>query len=131
MRRNPYGYYLLVQVLTIPLVMLIFKLIADRKIASLVASFVFISVSLGIMAAEFRNFRFERKIFWLAGLQFFLLFVVPIFLLRVINWSEDFSSLHWGPISGPWLHRFSNFSDLLWMVVNLMEWWRFKIRKAL
>lgn len=112
--------YLFFQALTIVAVALIFRYIANRHVAALLASSLFFSVSLGPLYNELMR---RSKHWWwsLAHLQFLVFFAAPILILRLMFWQTEFSQIE---INGvPWgviLHRYSNLSFSLMMLANLI-----------
>ena len=128
MRLNPYSKYLFLQALMLPLVIAIFKLIPDRKTAALLAGSLFLLLCLGTFWNEARERKFQAKFFWAGGLQFFLLFALPILLLRLTHWEQPFGEITWGPIRAADLHELSNKSYILWMVATLFEGYRSLLR---
>lgn len=132
MRHNPYFKYLLLQVLMLPTIIAIFKYIPDRKMAALLAGSLFILICLGTFRNEYWRMKFHAKFFWWGGLQFFLLFALPIFLLRLTHWDQPFIEIAVGPVRAADLHQYSNISYVLWMVATGVQgfWWMNKIKKA-
>jgi hypothetical protein len=121
LRHNPFFKYLLAQIITIPLVILIFHMIPEKRVASLFASFVFVGLCLGTFFSEYRRARFAARLFWLGGLQFLLIFAIPIFLMRVTHWDQDFSDITFGRLRASDMHVYSNVSFMLWSLICLIE----------
>ena len=121
LRHNPYFKYLFLQILMLPTIIAIFKYIPDRKIAALFAGSLFIAICLGTFRSEFLRTRFNAKFFWWSGLQFFILFALPIVLLRLFYWEQAFGEIAIGPLRASALHELSNKSYLIWMLGTLIE----------
>lgn len=100
--------YLRLEALVVVLVMLSFRFIPDKKIASLIASTLFIVSTCGILYWEMRlpNFR-KRPTFW-GALVFLLVSVLPIFSLRLIFWDQPFDQIQIGGMTGAEIHKASN-----------------------
>ena len=128
MRLNPYSKYLLLQASLLPIIILIFKFIEDRKTAALLAGSLFILICVGTFWWEGRERKFQAKFFWVGGLQFFILFAVPIFLLRLTHWDLPFGEIAVGPIRAADLHMLSNKSYMLWMLTTVFESYRSVLR---
>ena len=132
LRHNPYFKYLLLQILMLPTIIAIFKYIPDRKIAALFAGSLFIAICLGTFRNEYMRVRFHAKFFWWSGLQFFILFALPIVLLRLFYWEQPFGQIAVGPIRASALHELSNKSYIIWMIGTLIEgllWFRLLNKK--
>lgn len=110
----------LLQVLVIPLVMLIFKLPAEKRWLSLAANGVFWCIAVLTISARGS----ARKPIMLAGMQFLLLAVIPITILRVLSWNDDFNTAEIVGITGKQWHSLSNISFLVMMAVTLVMLFR-------
>jgi hypothetical protein len=107
-KMNRYRYYILIQAFVIVAVMLTFKVIESRQIASLVASTIFICTSLGIILFEFqKGWRFMSAAFWSTTI-FFIFLVLPIFILRILNWDVPFAEIEMMGVKPELLHKLSN-----------------------
>lgn len=112
--RKPH-YLLIVQVLVIPLVILIFKMPAEKKILSLIANGVFWLT--GLITVFYRGpYSGWAK---LGGLQFLLLAVIPISILRFLSWNTDFNKESLLGVTGSEWHAFSNTVFLLMIGVSV------------
>lgn len=126
--RTIFTFEFVVLLLWIPCVILIFKLIEDRKIAGLVAGTGFLLIPLFNILRERKTMtsmplRLSRII---ASGLFFFLSALPIFLYRVFNWEknlEDISVL--GFITGRQLHSLSNIlfvtMVLIYLATNILD----------
>lgn len=114
--RNRYRNYLTIEAFVILLVIITFKVIADRPLAALVASLLFLISSLGILGWEIRHPGFyKRSTFW-GFVAFLVLSVLPILGLRLWYWGEPWEAIALWGISGPALHEFSNKVFLMVMI---------------
>jgi hypothetical protein len=121
LRLGRYHIYLLAQMLVILMVIMLFRTMADKKVASLIASLLFLGISLGCFFIEYKKARFKSKLFWVTGLQFFLLFAVPIFSMRLLYWTQEFADIAVLGVGAASLHRFSSMSYALWMAGCLIQ----------
>ncbi len=103
---------LLCQVLTIPIVILIFKLPAEKKVLSLIANGVFWSI--GLLTLFYKGT--DKKWINLLGLQFLVFAVLPISVLRVLSWNSDFNTESFLTITGAQWHSTSNLSFMLMLL---------------
>lgn len=114
------GTLLTLQILTIPLIILIFQLPIEKKVASLGATFLFVCLALCLITYRGPHLKVLR----VGGWQFLCLAVLPILTLRYQSWSGDFNShIFLGLTGGQW-HSFSNKSFMLNMIltVGLFFW---------
>lgn len=123
--KNRYLVYLGYFLLTIPLVILIFKAIEPKKLASLFAATLFISCSLLVFWGEYKNKSKKSLTLWTA-IGFLVLFSAPMLIQRVLHYDLDFSEINFGPISGPDFHKYSNYGFMLLVVFSLVDYIRIK-----
>jgi hypothetical protein len=123
MGQNRFSIYLMLQAIVIAAVIVIFKVIPDRKIAATIAGVLFVTLPLGLMIYEWSKEKLAHRI-WFAGvLQFWILFALPILGLRVFNWETDFSELSFLGVPGATMHAWSSKSYILMMIVTAFTRW--------
>lgn len=111
MKNLAYRFQVFVLVLWIPCVMALFKVIAEKKLAALFTGAGFLILPALFLYSEFvqrRQTGRYSKLHAFISMEFLLLSSLPIFLLRVLNWNADFSTLSVMGIEANFLHRFSN-----------------------
>ncbi len=124
-KSKTYLIYLFFFLITIPAVISLFRQIPDRKLASVFASLLFISVSLGPIIAEVRSRHF-RSLTLYSALLFLIIFALPMFLTRLLNYDVDFSLLKvWG-LDAPAFHKLSNYGFLLMALSSSVDFVRFR-----
>lgn len=128
---NRYRNYLRLEVLVVLLVMACFRLVPDKKIASLIASSLFIVSTLGIMywerthTAEYQ----KRPTFW--GATVFLLFsVLPIFFLRLIYWDMPFDEIQVAGVTGAQMHKASNYVFIVLLICLFVDSYMERLKSA-
>jgi uncharacterized membrane protein len=128
-KRNRFRNYLSFEALVILLVILSFRVIPDKKTASMVTSFLFIGSSLGILYWETRYADYRKRAsFW--GVLVFLVFsAIPVFLLRVLNWDMAFDDIQVAGITGTEMHKFSNYVFILMMICFFIDSYLERIRE--
>lgn len=126
---NRYRIYLFAHILVIVLVTAFFKIIPERKIAALCAGTLFLLTPVLVLFFEYRAKALMKRMSSYGALIFLLLSAMPIFYLRVTNWSEDFNSLSLAGIAGPELHQLSNKIFMLMLVCFLVDAFREQIKK--
>lgn len=107
--RNRYRQYLTIEALVILLVMGSFRFIPDRQIAAVVASFLFLTSTLGILYYESKFPGFPKKVSFYTLLGFLCLSIIPVMSLRFFNWGVPFEELSMLGVAGKDLHKFSNY----------------------
>lgn len=124
MRKNPYVIVIGIQGLVILMVMALFKIITDRQVAATGAGLLFVLMPLGVVFFLNRH-KVPTGLLWYFFLvQFWGLFAVPIFLLRIMNWGVSFDQLSILGIPGPVLHQWSSKSYIMMMVGTCLQAWR-------
>ncbi len=121
MRQKRFSFYMLSQALVIAAVVLLFKVIPDTKIASVCAGALFVFVPLVLMIIEWKLAGFTKKLWFVCVLQFWILFALPIFGLRIFNWDTSFADLSLFGVTGPQFHYWSNKSFMVMMAASVME----------
>ena len=126
MKKFTYRVQFTILALWVPVVIVIFKLIEDRQLAALIAGVGFIFWPLVFIGHEIfqRNKANRSNIHLLGCLQFLLLFAVPLFLLRVLNWGVSFNELSLLGVPATQLHRFSNMSYLVMILAIVFSSYR-------
>jgi hypothetical protein len=124
MRQKRFLIYLACQLLVIVGVTLIFKLAEDRQIAATEAGTLFVLLPLLLGFKERKVAGFRRKSFYVGLAQFWLLFALPIFLLRILNWNVPFAELSVLGIPGETMHRYSSSSYMIMMGFTIWNYFR-------
>jgi len=113
---------LIVLIVWIGVVGLLFAVIPDKKIASVIAGTGFVILPLLILNSELR--KAERNVsVVLSSLVFFICSALPIFLLRVLNWERDFKELSIFGFPAEVLHRVSNILYLVMLIAVASVFW--------
>ena len=106
-------------------VILIFKFVADRQVAGLIAGIGFLILPSLFLAAEMAGAKSKLHI---ATIVIFLAgSALPIFLMRILNWGAEFSALDFFGLSAEFLHRTSNFLYLAMLGSAIYNWRRSKL----
>lgn len=106
---------LMIQILTIPLVILVFKLPGEKATLSLIANTIFWLI--GVLTVIYRGPL--RLLILLAGIQFLLTSVLPVSLLRYKSWGGDFNSSTLFGIAGSQWHSYSNISFMVMICASI------------
>jgi hypothetical protein len=124
-KQNRYLIYILFLIATIPAVMLLFKMIEPKKLASLFAASLFISASLVIIWGELKNKTLKTPSL-IAAIGFLILFSAPMLIVRILNYDQDFSSLTIGPLTAPEFHKYSNYGFMMLLLTTVVDYFRSK-----
>ena len=119
---NKYRNQLAVFLLWAVCVIVFFKFIPDRQTAALIAGMGFIFLPGLFLFLELRAAQ-KSKIHIMALCLFLVVSALPIFLLRVIYWGENFSTLTLFGIPATNLHQISNFIFLVVMISCFYNSW--------
>ena len=122
MRRNAFLGYLMAQVLVILAVLVIFRLIPERQLAATAAGILFVLLPLVLMILEYRRAELQEMLWFVAVLQFWTVFALPILGMRLANWGVPFEQLSVFGIPGPVLHQFSSKSYIVMMAFTAWCW---------
>ncbi|OFZ31900.1 MAG: hypothetical protein A2622_11820 [Bdellovibrionales bacterium RIFCSPHIGHO2_01_FULL_40_29] len=122
MKKFSYFQKSLVLLFWVLIVTAVFRIIEDRQIAALIAGSGFVLWPGLFLWDEIRSL--NRYQFVIGGvLQFWVLFAVPIFLLRILNWGAEFNSLSFAGVPAGFLHRYANGSYLLMLLALSIAAW--------
>lgn len=107
-------------VLWIFIVILLFKIIPDRRVVVLIAGLGFLFIPLGLVWQEYNSP--HRSWAVLAGvLQFLFLFVIPILFKRLLYWNESFGNFTFFGIPAWEFHHYSAVSYILMISVMFIS----------
>lgn len=114
--RNRFRNYLSIMAFVIIGVLLTFKMIPDKKIASLVASFLFIASSVGVILWERKHPGYQKRPSYWGALAFLVFSALPILAVRLLHWDMNFDDIQVFGISGSLMHKASNNVFIVMMV---------------
>lgn len=117
---NRYLIYALYFLLTIPAVILLFKLIEPKKLASIFATILFITCSILPLWGELKN-KTKNSFVLFASSGFLVLFSLPMIIVRLLNYDTDFSELNIGPLTGPEFHKYSNYGFIILLCSTIID----------
>ena len=121
MRKKKYVYDLIVQILLILAVMQLFRQIPNKIQASYWASVLFVLLPVSMMLREWIFCKFQNKIWWAAVLQFWLIFSIPIFTLRIVHPNANLNDMEVFGIPMKIMHTLSSYSYLLLMGATVLS----------
>lgn len=118
---NPYRVYIFIQLVVVALVVVLFKVIAEKQVAAVIASLLFIGSAIGILVKELKGKKHLKTFTFWGTCAFLLLSAFPIFLLRVFHWGDDFASLQLLGFSGVSLHKASSYFFILMLISYFID----------
>ncbi len=128
MKKISYKVQVIAFVIWIVLVLCIFRFVPNKQVAGLVASIGFLILPTLFLVTEFKG---EKNNLHKASLIVFLAFTaLPIFLVRVTTWGEDFSSTDFYGVPSMFLHRLANFLYLGMLASAIYHWRRTAVAAA-
>lgn len=114
-----YWQMIVFQVIVVIGVILLFRTIPDKKVASVFASLLFIILSGSLSYIEFQKPKPWINPLFLSALFFLVVIALPLPIFRFLNWDKDFSEIKiWG-LDGPVFHRISNYFFILMLVATV------------
>lgn len=131
---NRYLLYLVLSILTVPIVILIFKNIQPKNQAAIFAGSTFLSLSLFVIFFEFaiNKTKIIFSISFWGAFLFMMIFSIPMLLTRLMNYHIAFENLEILLMPAPVFHKASNTGFLVMMGLFFINWiLEFKKKKAL
>jgi len=128
-KRNRFRNYLSLEALVILLVILSFRMIPDKKTASMVTSFLFIGSTLGILYWETRYPDYRKRASFWGALGFLLLSALPVFFMRIFNWDLAFDDILVAGVSGAEMHKISNYIFMMMMLCFFVDSYRERLKE--
>jgi hypothetical protein len=120
-KRNRFRNYLSLEALVIVLVILSFRIIPDKKTASMITSFLFIASSIGIAYWETRYPEFKKRPSFWGPLAFLIFSALPVFFMRISHWDMPFDEIQVAGVSGAEMHKYSNYVFILMMMCFFID----------
>lgn len=128
--RIPYrGLQILLMLFWIPVVMVLFAVTPDKKVASCLAGIGFLIIPGFIWFEEFTADN-RSWVIVLAMTQFLLLFSVPIMGARLLFWYSEFNSLSIFGVEGRLWHQYSSYS-YAFAIMSIGAIWYLERRKVI
>lgn len=104
LKANQYALFMILEILTVPIVISVFKLVEPKKVAAVLAGSLFVSLGFFIYSKSFRARKSLSLYFSFAHLFFLSL---PMLIKRVFYWNSDFNEILFYGVPGPSFHKFS------------------------
>lgn len=129
MKKIPYKVNLFILLIWIPTVIAFFKMIENKKIASLCAGVGFVIIPILLIYFEIKK-ESVSKVYIAVLLGFLTLSSLPIFTMRVLYWDSNFADLSLLGIKMALFHSLANFNYLLLIATTVLCLKRSKTQKA-
>lgn len=119
---NRFRKYLLLQATAVLGVTIVFAILPDKKMASVLASLMFIFSSFVVLGSEKFLVKTTRSglAFWATAI-FLVFFILPIVILRLAFWESSFEQISFAGLSARGLHQYSNFAFMVMLVTYYIE----------
>lgn len=122
MKKNSYKVQVVALVFWIVIVLCLFKIVPSKQVAGLIAGIGFLMLPILLLVNEFKG---EKNRLHVASLIIFLVFTaLPILLVRVTTWGEDFSTTDFYGVPSMFLHRLANLLYLGVLASAIYHWRR-------
>lgn len=128
LQTRSYILFLILEILTVPLVITIFKAVEPRKTAAVLAGSLFVSLGSFLLV---KSFRAKQSLTLYAALAHLLLFSIPMLSKRIYYWSSDFSEITFYGIGGTDFHKISEYAFTVLFLATLIDGARTKFNKPL
>ncbi len=110
-----------IQFLTVPLVILSFRLFEPKRLAAVVAGCFFIAAGFTMIHITRKWEEYRSHIcYWLIRIHVFI-FAIPMMIGRIIFWQKDFSEILYFKIPGPVFHDISEKFYLILMAGTILD----------
>lgn len=120
--------FIVLQILTVPLVVLIFRTIEPRPLAASLAGLWFCGLSSFLVIRSFRRSSGHLRALFAVSAFFALGIAYPMLVVRAWNWAVPFDQVWiWG-VPGPVVHRLSNGIFLLLFGLTVWSRWRLRMK---
>jgi len=112
---------LAIEVLTVPIVIALFKFIEPKKLAALNAAVLFVSTGLVILylVRKIADY-FSYATYWMINVQLFV-FTIPMFLARAFFWEKDFAVIKIFFFTGPEFHKIAEKAYLFLLIATVVD----------
>lgn len=122
MKKISYKVQVIALVAWIVMVLCLFRIVPNKQVAGLVAGFGFLMLPSLFLVNEFNG---GRNHLHKVTLIIFLAFTaLPIFVVRIATWGEDFSTTDFFGVPSMLLHRLANFLYLCVLASAIYHWRR-------
>lgn len=122
MNKISYKIQVIAFVVWIVMVFGIFRLIPDKQLAGFFTGLGFLVLPLFFLITEFKG---EKNNLHRAALIMFLVCTaLPIFVVRIATWGEDFNTTDFFGVPSPVLHRLANFLYVGMLASAIYHWRR-------
>lgn len=118
LRPKNYIAFLALQVLTVPLVISIFKVIEPRNVAATLAGSLFVGLGFYIYKTSIRS-RSSLSLYF-SFLHLFI-FALPMLVRRIFYWNSSFEDIVIFGIPGPYFHRASEVFFVMLVLATLID----------
>lgn len=121
--------YIFIQGFAVGLVVILFKIFSDKKVASVFASSAFALASFLVAYLEIKKNDFKKHFTFWSTLIFVVCFIGPIIILRALSWENEFNTAELFGLTGQRWHQISNYGFMLMLACYFIDSLRESIKK--
>lgn len=111
---------LVLELIVIAIVTTIFRLIADRAVAGVIAGTVFVLLGLFIVRGGWRDRAKRTASYWMGCVHLFGS-ALPLMITRLLNWSTGFEHVNVLGLPGPVFHRVSTTIYMIMLIATVWD----------
>jgi hypothetical protein len=126
LKAKDYLIFMALEIVTIPVVILLFKTVEPKKVAAVIAGSVF--VALGFFIYN-KSFKARRSVTLYMSFLHLFFFSMPMLVNRLIFWDSGFDQITFFGFSGPQFHKISEAFFVLLFAASLIDFARVKFKK--
>ncbi len=115
---------LIIQIITIPFIIILFKTIDSNKHAGLIAGLCFFTTGLYFLSELKRSTKMFRT-FSFYGISFHLLVaVIPMLIIRIMHWSLNFKDINILTLPASEFHKISESIYMIMLLCTILDFFR-------
>lgn len=122
MKKVSYKTQVIALVVWIMVVFGLFRLVPDKQMAGFIAGLGFLILPLFLLVAEFKGEK--NNLHRAAIITFLVCTALPIFIVRIATWGEDFNTTDFFGVPSPFLHKLANFLYVGVLASAIYQWSR-------
>jgi len=123
LKAQNYVLFLILEILTVPIVITVFKTVEPRKTAAVFAGSLFLSLGVFII---FKSRYAFKSITLYAALIHLCFFSAPMLLKRVLFWNEGFDRIQFYGMTGTEFHKIAEYAFVLLFMASAIDCLRLK-----
>jgi len=123
LKAKNYIVFMFLEILTVPVVILLFKFLEPKKIAAAIAGTLFVSLGFYIYSTSFKA---KKSLTLYASFAHLFFLSMPMLIKRLVYWKSDFDEILFYGIPGPQFHKLSETFFIILFSASLIDLVRIK-----